>query len=259
MANYVYGAGMAGYSVPATEHSTITSWGRENETAAYENLVEKFAKPGALVACVSDSYNLWNVLENVWGGSLHEKVKQSGATIVIRPDSGNPRDVVMSTLAIMEKRVGMEVNTKGYKVLPSYYRIIQGDGVNPDSIVEILDVMMASGYSASNIAFGMGGALLQQVNRDTQKFAYKCSAAFMADGTTRAVFKDPVTDPGKMSKQGPLDLIVNKQGEYQTVQRTSLTSHLSALQVVYDRGVITKNISFDAVRERALKALKESL
>src|SRR5262249_38282493 len=136
-------------------------------------------------------------------------------TLVIRPDSGVPVDVILKCLSILERKVGMTKNTKGFKVLPKYYRLIQGDGVNADSIREILHAMMAAGYSASNIAFGMGGALLQQINRDTQKFAFKCSEATV-DGKSVLVFKDPVTDNGKRSKAGRLSL-VREGGELKTV------------------------------------------
>lgn len=256
LANLVYHHPMAAFSIPAAEHSTITSWGRDKEHEAYANMVTKFCKPGALVACVSDSYDLWNVIANVWGGSLHDAVKKSGATLVIRPDSGDPLAVVQETLTLLEQKVGMTKNSKGFKVLPPYYRIIQGDGVNPKSIGEILGMMKALGYSASNIAFGMGGGLLQQCDRDTQKFAYKCSAAFMADGTTRDVFKDPVTDHGKMSKRGCLDLIENERGEFQTVQRNAVTAHRSVLKTVYEPGHVHLIETLDQIRARANEYLK---
>lgn len=276
-ANHYYHSPMSGFSIPATEHSTITSWGRDHEHEAYANLVKCFCKPGATVACVSDSYDLWNVLENVWGGSLHEAVKNSGATIVIRPDSGDPAEIVLQTLDMLRRKVGMSLNTKGYLVLPKYYRIIQGDGVNPKSIDEILKKIQAHGYSASNVAFGMGGVNLQQVNRDTQKFAYKCSAAFMADGTVRDVYKDPVTDHGKMSKRGLLDLIqvrdavirtsevevpvrlVDAAGTYQTIKRTDVTSEFSAMRTVYEPGHIHLIEKLDDIRARANLALKREL
>jgi nicotinamide phosphoribosyltransferase len=256
LANHYYMCPMAAFSIPAAEHSTITSWGRDREHEAYANMVAKFCKPGALVACVSDSYDLWHVIQNVWGGSLHQAVKDSGATLVIRPDSGEPVNVVLNALHMLDNKIGCTINSKGFKVLPSYYRLIQGDGVNPESIRAILDRMEMEGFSGSNIAYGMGGALLQHVNRDTQRFAYKCSAAFMADGTTRDVFKDPVTDHGKMSKRGCLDLV--KDGNtFQTIQRTPITAHLSELQTVYDpTGNVTRVSSLDAIRARVNAALK---
>jgi nicotinamide phosphoribosyltransferase len=61
---------MAAFSIPAAEHSSICAWGKENEVEAYRNMLRQFAKPGALVACVSDSYDLWNAITNLWGQAI---------------------------------------------------------------------------------------------------------------------------------------------------------------------------------------------
>jgi nicotinamide phosphoribosyltransferase len=241
---------MSAFSIPAAEHSTITMWGRERELDAYRNMVTQFAKPGKLVACVSDSYDLYNVVENVWGDELREEVKASGATMVIRPDSGDPVTVVLKCLEILERKVGMTKNMKGFKVLPKCFRMIQGDGVNQESIREILNAMLARGYSASNIAFGCGGALLQKLDRDTQKFAFKCSEATV-DGKSVKVFKDPATDNGKRSKSGRLAL-VREQGQYKTVEGERKDD---LLVPVFEDGKILKSYTLDEVRTNSMKTL----
>lgn len=262
-ANHYYDCDMAAFSIPAAEHSTITAWGRDREEEAYANMVAQFCKPGNVVACVSDSYDLYHVVENVWGGSLRDQIEKSGATLVIRPDSGEPKEVLLKVFQILERTVGMKENTRGYKVLPRHFRVIQGDGVNHDSIKEILDAITEAGYSASNLNFGMGGALLQQVNRDTQKFAYKCSAA-QVDGEWVDVYKDPKTDPGKTSKKGRLNLIINDDGEFQTVALTGATKHRSALKTVYhvDKNthiMVDLGYSLGEIRDRANDFLEEEL
>jgi nicotinamide phosphoribosyltransferase len=85
-----YGESMAAFSIPAMEHSTVTSWGKSNEAQSYSNFVAQFGKPGALIAAVSDSYDLYNAVEHIWGEQLKKQVQDSGATIVVRPDSGDP-------------------------------------------------------------------------------------------------------------------------------------------------------------------------
>ena len=100
----------------------------------------------------------------------------SGATLVIRPDSGDPVEVVAESLRRLDEAFGHVINGKGYRVL-NHVRVIQGDGINPDTIRAILQRITGDGYAADNVAFGMGGALLQRLDRDTQKFALKCSAA----------------------------------------------------------------------------------
>ena len=248
-ANHYYQHPMAAYSIPAAEHSTITAWQREGELAAYQNMLDQFAKPGSLVAVVSDSYDIWYAVDKLWGEQLRQQVIDSGATLVIRPDSGNPATVVGKVLEILDQRFGSTTNSKGYKVL-DHVRVIQGDGINEQSLVEILETVEKKGFSITNVAFGMGGALLQKLNRDTQKFAVKCSQV-VVNGEEISVYKDPVTDPGKRSKRGRLDLI-KTEGIYQTVAETEETVALSKLETVYENGSLTKEYSFDEVRNQAM-------
>jgi nicotinamide phosphoribosyltransferase len=203
-----YNANMAGFSIPAAEHSTMTSWGTEREVDAYRNMLTQFAKPGSMVAVVSDSYDIYNAVESIWGGVLKQEVIDSGATLIIRPDSGDPQTVVCRLLDICGDKFGYTTNNKGYKVLNNCVRLIQGDGVNRAEIGTILGKMAALGWSADNIAFGMGGGLLQQVNRDDMKFAMKASAvSYNEDASDWVPFKKtPITDPGKNSKAGRLAL-----------------------------------------------------
>jgi len=256
-ANRYYSSQMAGFSIPAAEHSTITSWGKDNEAEAYRNMLRNFAKPGALVAVVSDSYDIYNACENIWGGSLRQEVIDSGATVVIRPDSGVPHEVVLKCLQLLDAKFGSTINTKGYKVLNNV-RIIQGDGINRESINDILCYAVGSGFSATNIAFGMGGALLQQHNRDTQKFAMKCSY-MEADGKGIRVFKNPITDPGKNNKAGVLDLIRLSSGKLSTAAMVTdndgrpVLDHLSSsvMETVFENGEIKKTYTLDEVRKNA--------
>lgn len=251
-ANKYYDSPMSAFSIPAAEHSSITAWGKEHEVDAYRNMVDQLAKPGKTVAVVSDSYNLWNACSKLWGEVLKQKVIDSGATVVIRPDSGDPPTVVLATAEILADKFGYTLNSKGYKVINTV-RIIQGDGINEDSIKTILDTLLDAGFSATNIAFGMGGGLLQQLDRDTQKFAMKCS--HVSIGTKSVdVFKDPVTDAGKKSKAGRLDLISDGKGGYQTVKLNGISAHiLSKMRTVYENGDLTVDDSLEEIRKRASK------
>jgi nicotinamide phosphoribosyltransferase len=246
-----YNAPMAGFSIPAAEHSTITSWGRENEIEAYRNMLRNFAKPNALVAIVSDSWNIYNAVEKIWGEQLKQEVIDSGATIVIRPDSGEPVEVVSKVAAILGEKFGTTINSKGYKVLKNV-RIIQGDGVNQNSIRQILQRLKDEGFSASNIAFGIGGSLLQKIDRDTLKFAYKCSA-IVTNGALREVYKQPITDSGKNSKRGRLDLIKDESGEYKTVQikdAETIATENSQMRVVFENGKLLIDDNLEEIRKR---------
>lgn len=241
-----YGARMAGYGIPAAEHSTITSWGRDNEAKAYANMLAKFARPGTTVAVVSDSYDIFNAVENLWGGELRQAVIDSGATVVIRPDSGDPETVVSKVVQLLDKKFGSTVNAKGYKVLNNV-RVIQGDGVNESTIRCILSHLEIYGYSADNVAFGMGGALLQKVDRDTQQWAMKCSAARINNKWV-PVQKDPVTDSGKRSKAGRVTLYQDHNGQY----RSGVEDwEQDALQTVFENGRLLVDDTFDVIRARS--------
>jgi nicotinamide phosphoribosyltransferase len=243
-----YDADMAGFSIPASEHSTITSWGRDNEVDAYRNMLTQFAKPGAIVACVSDSYDIYKACE-LWGTVLKDQIVSSGATLVVRPDSGEPSVVVVKCLRILDKYFGSVVNEKGYRVLNNV-RLIQGDGIDHASIRSILFSMELAGYSADNIMFGQGGALLQAVNRDQLKFAMKCSAV-KVNGEWQDVYKDPITDSGKRSKRGQLALIAHN-GEVVTVSREQAGND-DLLKLRFQNGVLYNQTTLDKVRELANK------
>lgn len=246
-----YHAPMAGFSIPAAEHSTITSWGRDGEAEAYRNMLRNFAKPGSLVAVVSDSWDIYNSVENIWGEQLRQEVVDSGATVVIRPDSGEPIEVVSRVAGILADKFGVEMNSKGFKVLKNV-RIIQGDGVSQESVNAILQRLRNEGFSTSNIAFGIGGSLLQKVNRDTMRFAYKCSA-IVVDGSLREVYKEPITDSRKFSKRGRLDL-VRRDGEFETVKledAETISAEGSVLQTVFLDGKVLVDDNLDAIRSRA--------
>ncbi|MHB8123889.1 MAG: nicotinate phosphoribosyltransferase [Desulfuromonadaceae bacterium] len=252
-----YNAGIAGFSIPAAEHSTITSWGRGGEASAYENMLDQFAKPGAIVAVVSDSYDIFNAVENIWGTELRDKVKASGGTLVIRPDSGDPVTVNLRLVEILGAKFGYTVNSKGFKVLGPWVRLIQGDGLNELTIRSILGAFMAMGWSADNIAFGMGGALLQQVDRDTQKFAMKASSVCV-DGTWRGIQKDPITDQGKKSKAGRVKLFFNGVDFVSSVSApTGWTDNgsrwVDALEEVFRDGKLVREMNFEEIRSNSIK------
>lgn len=246
-----YGAKkVSGYSIPATEHSVITIWGEDGECTAFENFLDKY--PTGIIACVSDSWNIFRACSDYWGDRLRSKILSRQGTLVVRPDSGDPLQVLPEIMDILATKFGFTVNDQGYKVLPPQIRVIQGDGVDLDSLEDICSTLAGLGYSIENIAFGMGGALLQKCDRDTQKFAIKCSAAYV-EGKWIDVWKSPLHDKGKESKKGVLDLI-KVDGEFKTVQTNMpglWPGHQPQLQEVFHNGNLYNIQSLDEIRERA--------
>lgn len=237
------------WSIPAAEHSTITSWGRGSEALAYENMVKQFSKEGSIFAVVSDSYDIYNAVENIWGIQLRDLIVASKGTLVIRPDSGDPIDVLPRLIAAASRKFGYTTNDKGYKVLNNV-RFIWSDGINKLSIQSILRMVVdVMGYSADNLAFGMGGALLQGVTRDTYSFAMKASAARI-NGQWVPVAKDPITDSGKKSMSGM----------FTVAEDFTVTSSLNGinpvgglLKIRYYNGNCHNQIKFDEVRANSVK------
>jgi nicotinamide phosphoribosyltransferase len=250
---------MAGFSIPAAEHSTVTAWGREGEEAAYARMLDLYAKPGALLAVVSDSYDLERAVAQLWGGALRQRVIDSGATVVIRPDSGHPPTVVLKTVQQLAAAFGTTLTPQGFKLL-QHVRVIQGDGITRASIAAILENLQRHGFAADNVAFGQGGALLQDVRRDDLGFAMKASAVCV-NGTWREIAKDPATDPRKRSKPGRLTLL--RRGEGDATHWTSVRlaspqheAHLAqgwheALRTVFEDGVLKVDDTLAAIRQRA--------
>lgn len=247
--NDYYDADMASYSIPASEHSTITSWERKNEKAAYENMLETYGK-GPIFACVSDSYNIFEAIK-MWG-TMKDRIKELGTTVVVRPDSGDPEVMSVQCVEELGTAFGFTWNSKGYRVLNNV-RVIYGDGIdNPRVIENILTNLKIRKWSAENIAFGMGGGLLQKCNRDTFKFAMKCSAIVKNETEMVEVYKEPVGMPEKNSKRGFLDLVL-ENGKYKTVNIPwyDKPSENSVMREVYRNGELLIEENLETVRARA--------
>lgn len=244
-------------TLAASEHSSITSWGRKNEVGAYENMIDQFAGKGKIYACVSDSFDIYAATRDLWGTALKEKIISSGGTLVVRPDSGNPTTVPVEIMDILAEKFGYTTNSKGYKVLHPAVRVIQGDGLNEDTIAILIDNVVKAGYSLENLAFGMGGGLLQNVHRDTLKYAMKASAIKGEDGDWVEIFKDPITDSGKTSKRGRLALVYEHGFGTSMYYRTVPESYIgefdatNILRTVYKNGKLLVEDNFETIRERA--------
>jgi nicotinamide phosphoribosyltransferase len=248
MANKYYDEKMAGFSIPAAEHSTITMWGKENEVEAYRNMIKQYNHT-PIFACVSDSYDIYNACENLWGKELFNEVMDMNAILVQRPDSGDPDKVVNDLLKIADKKFGSVINHKGYKVL-NRIRIIQGDGINGKDVDKILKHTVEDGFSATNVNFGMGGGLLQKdFNRDTHKFAFKCSSATV-DNKEVEVFKDPITDKVKKSKKGKMALKVFDGNLVRTLREQDVYDSENLLEIRFENGEIVNETTFAEIREK---------
>jgi nicotinamide phosphoribosyltransferase len=242
-----------GMSVPATEHSIMTLLGADGEREIFEHVLNAY--PDGILSCVSDSYNIFNAVSELWGKEFKDKILQRNGTLVIRPDSGDPVQTLLKVFEMLFDRFGFTINSKGCRVLPKQVRVIQGDGIDYDSIQLIYKTLMAKSISAENLLLGMGGALLQKVNRDTQKFAIKCAYAEV-NGENVNVQKAPVemNERGeliksfKASKAGRLKLVGTESG-MKTVSENEIGGDV--MQTVFENGEIKKTYTFEEIRNRA--------
>lgn len=255
-AQALYGVaeGLPGYSVTASEHSVMTSEGKEGEYNVVRRIFDKYALDGGIIACVNDTYDMeahvrW-VCEN-----LKETILESGVRWVTRPDSGTPSVVVVKCLDILNEYFGSEVNSKGYRVLNPAVRVIQGDGIDAEEVNRVLSAVKSAGFSTENVLFGCGGGLLQKVDRDTLRFAMK-ACYLEVDGEGRAVYKQPATQTGdynKASKAGDISLYKKHNGEFMTLTKYEAAWKGNmvaeeALVPVYENGKLLKDYTLDEVR-----------
>lgn len=269
-ANFYYDEPMSAFSVPATEHSVECSFGlgADEEIEYLRNTIRRLGKPGGIVSIVIDGRDVYRAAEALCT-TLREDIIASGAKVVFRPDSGDMMEVVPRILRMQEMAFGAVLNGKGFKKINTV-GIIQGDGVDHLAIRTLLGKLMAMGYSADNVVFGSGGALLQKVNRDTFKFAQKASAIkvvpdeFVNAGDVRSdralaaaqwvgIAKDPITDPGKASKKGRLTLARSRMtGQLQTIALEGYDPEFEdVMQLVYDSGTFFNRTTLAEVRARA--------
>lgn len=236
-------------SIPAAEHSMIMVWGKDHEEEAFRHIFTELAKKGALIALPSDTFDMQRAISQIWGKKLRSLISSSGKILVVRTDSGDPKTVVLNALNILEKAYGTSINKKGYKVL-KHVRVIHSDSVTQETVSDVLQTITQHRYSSTNVVFGMGGALLQQVNRDTLGFAYKVCLATVA-GKDIPVTKSTATDPLKQSKGGYLDLI-KTTGEFQTVAREKNTEEESKLVFIFENGRLLIEYDLETVRKNAI-------
>lgn len=223
-----------GFSVPAAEHTIMTQLGCEGESQVVGHILNQF--PTGILAAPIDSYDYMNYVEKIAGVDHYDTIMSRDGKFVFRPDSVSaqhptPEEEMVWLADKLWDIFGGTTNDLGYRVLDPHVGMIWGDGIDAEGIDKILYALVREGYAASNVVFGMGGGLLQKVNRDTERFAFKCSAQYR-DGQWHDIKKAPL-DATKASKAGRFD--PEKYG----------------LELVYRNGKLERFQNFDDIRARA--------
>lgn len=252
-------------SVPASEHSVMCSFGRENELGAFKNMFRLY--PTGIVSIVSDQFDVYRVLTE-FAEELKSTILERDGKTVFRPDSGDPETIIcgdmnapegsnewFGAIRLLDNKFGSTVNSKGYKVLNPKVGLIYGDGMYYERYEKILQRLKDMGYASSNLIIGVGG-ILRNHSRDTMGYAIKCTHVEV-NGVPQDIEKDPVTDSGKKSFKGLLQLSYDDMGEYVTIDECMPHQEaLSLLTPVFRDGKILRETTLTEIRERVKLALQ---
>jgi nicotinamide phosphoribosyltransferase len=248
-----------GGSVPATEHSVMCAGGKESELETFSRLLDLY--PSGIVSVVSDTWDLWHVLTSILP-ALKDKIVSRDGKIVIRPDSGDPADIVCGdpkavpgspaykgVIQLLDEVFGHTSTTTGHKLVNSHVGCIYGDSITHDRAHEILWRLDRKGYASANMVFGVGSYTYQYVTRDTYGFAMKATWA-QINGEAVDMFKQPATDSGmKNSAKGRLAVLRDERGELTLVnQATPEQEAQSLLRPVWSNGNFVEYVGIGDVR-----------
>lgn len=251
--------GLVGGSVPATEHSVMCAGGEADELETFERLLRIY--PTGILSVVSDTWNLWDVALKILS-ALHDAVVAREGKLVVRPDSGDPVDIICGDPSaaagspehrglaeLLWDEFGGSVNAKGFKELDPHIGMIYGDSITYERAVQMTERLAAKGFASTNIVLGVGSFSYQYVTRDTFGMAMKATWA-QIDGVGHDLFKDPITDNGvKKSATGRLAVQRHDDGVLQLIERaTADDEKASLLAPVWENGEFVRRQSFADVR-----------
>lgn len=262
--------GLVGGSVPATEHSVMCMGTKDDEIGTFKALLDKY--PTGILSVVSDTWDLWKVLTE-YLPALKDQIMARDGKLVIRPDSGDPVDILcgydFSQLAedgykapdfedrpetkgvieLLWDLFGGTVNKYGYKELDSHIGAIYGDSITLDRARQICERLKAKGFASTNVVLGIGSYTYQYNTRDTFGFAMKATYGEVGE-EKRVIFKDPATDnSNKKSARGLLrvdlerrELVLHQDVSWEEEKGQNL------LQQVFLDGKITYETNLGAIR-----------
>ncbi len=273
---YYYGDENVAFSVPASEHAVMTAYGKENEIEGFRRLIKQY--PTGILSLVSDSFNLWDVCTK-FVVELKEEIMNRDGKLVIRPDSGDPVDILCGynsfgnqdliergylgdknhpsykgVIELLWDVFGGTVNEQGYKVLDSHIGALYGDSITIERADEICKRLETKGFASTNVVLGVGSYSMGYCTRDNQGGAVKATYVEV-NGVGREIFKDPITDDGtKKSATGLLCVTLNEEKEIYLVDKVNWeTENEGLLQTIYKDGEFFNTTTLTEIRKRLKK------
>jgi nicotinamide phosphoribosyltransferase len=251
--------GLLGGSVPATEHSVMSAGGEVDERQTYQRLLKLY--PTGIVSVVSDTWDLWRTVTQILP-SLRDEIMGRDGKLVVRPDSGDPVDIIcgnpvapegspahQGVARLLAEEFGTTINAQGYLELDPHIGMVYGDSITYERAAAMCERLAAAGFASTNIVLGVGSFVYQYVTRDSLGMAMKATWA-RVEGVGRDLFKDPVTDDGiKRSARGRLAVRRDAEGELALLeQATPEQEAASLLTPVWRDGRFLRTQSFADIR-----------
>ncbi|WP_299338793.1 nicotinate phosphoribosyltransferase [uncultured Psychroserpens sp.] len=253
---------LIGGSVAATEHSVMCMGTNAGEEETFKRLITE-VYPNGIVSIVSDTWDLWKVLTEYLPNLKKEVLAREGK-VVIRPDSGDPVDIICGNpngktseekkgvIELLWDSFGGHVNEKGYKELDAHIGAIYGDSITLDRALQICERLKQKAFASTNVVLGIGSFTYQYNTRDTFGFAMKATYGEVG-GEGREIYKDPVTDDGTKKSAKGLIKIEKQNGSYQLIDQVSWEEEQKGeLQVVFQDGKLIVDTSLSEIRNRVM-------
>lgn len=250
-----------GIGAVSTEHSVMASnYAVDGDEITFVKRLLTELYPNASFSMVSDTYDYWNMIDNILPACKKEIMQHNGK-LLVRPDSGDMVEIAVETIEKLWNTFGGTVNSKGYKVLDSHIGIIYGDGCTLNNVKQVWEELKKKGFAANNIVFGVGAfcfsAIVEPdghmvvVTRDMFGIAMKATYGIV-NGEPIMIYKDPKTDVShlKKSHKGCCRIYYDDNEELQCEDGYDDVFGDGTLRTVFVNGKIYNKETFEDIRER---------
>ena len=259
-----------GVGAISTEHSVMgANYALDGDERTFVKRLLTEIYPNASFSMVSDTYDYWNMVENIIP-SLKEEILNHNGKLLIRPDSGDQFETTVNTIYKLWDVFGGTINSKGYKVLNPHIGVILGDGSTLHTVRRIWAELKDKGFAANNVIFGVGAFCFTAIfegdkmvvnTRDTYSIAQKATYGIFGNQEL-FIYKDPKTDTKKLKKSHKGLVFVEEtndgfkytdgltQFEYNMMV---INDHKNAMRTVFKDGKEYNRENFITIRERLAK------
>lgn len=263
---------LIGASVPATEHSVMCMGTKDGEIETFSRLLDTY--PKGILSVVSDTWDLWEVLTQFMP-KLKEKILAREGKLVIRPDSGDPVDILCGyansehmfidkiynqdepeykgVIELLWDCFGGTINKQGYKVLDIHVGAIYGDSITLERAEEICKRLKLKGFASTNVVLGIGSYTYQYNTRDTFGFAMKATYGEV-NLEPLEIWKDPITDNGTKKSAKGLLYVGKKENKYYLEEQVDSNKEQGGwLMTVFNNGKLIKDYTLQEIRNNINK------